>query len=53
MRTELKKDGVYHDLKIDLSDKEFWTGDLTEIRIDFFDTCGEGDEFYIEYISLQ
>ncbi len=53
VRTGLVKDGAYHDLKIKLSDKDFWHGDLTEIRIDFFDTCGEGDEFYIESIELK
>ncbi len=53
VRTELVKDGAYHDLRIDLSDKDFWTGDITEIRIDFFDTCGLKDEFYIESIELK
>ncbi len=53
VRTGLIKDGAYHDLKIDLSDKDFWTGDITEIRIDFFDVCGLDDEFYIEYIELK
>ena len=53
VREKLKKDGKYHDLSIDLSGKSFWTGDITEIRIDFFDTCGLGDEFYIESIELK
>ncbi len=53
VRTGLMKDGAYHDLKIDLSDKDYWTGDLTEIRIDFFDICGVNDEFYIESIKLK
>ncbi len=53
VRKKLKNDGKYHELSIDLSNKEFWNGDLSEIRIDFFDTCGLGDEFYIESIELK
>lgn len=53
VREKLKKDGKYHELSIDLSDKDFWQGELSEIRIDFFDTCGSGDEFYIESIELK
>ena len=53
VRENLKKDGKYHELSIDLSDKDFWQGELSEIRIDFFDTCGSGDEFYIESIELK
>ncbi len=53
VRTGLIRDGDYHDMKIKLSDKDFWKGDITEIRIDFFDVCGVGDEFYIESIELK
>lgn len=53
VREKLKKDGKYHELSIDLSDKDFWSGEISEIRIDFFDTCALGDEFYIESIELK
>ncbi len=53
VREKLKKDGKYHELSIDLSGKSYWQGDISEIRIDFFDTCGLGDEIYIEYIELK
>lgn len=53
VRRELQKDGVYHDMTIDLSKLDYWNGDLTDIRIDFFDSCDLGDKFYIEYIELK
>ncbi len=51
-RVKLKKDGRYHEIKIKLKNKDYWSGDLTSIRFDFFDECEKGDLFYIESITL-
>ena len=46
-------DGQYHTLEADLSDCTFWTGDIHQIRFDFFEGSAVGDIIYIKSISLE
>ena len=50
---ELAADGQYHTLEADLSELSFWTGDIHQIRFDFFENSSVGDVVYIKSITLQ
>lgn len=43
-------DGGYHDYAFDLSGLALWSGDLTNLRIDFPNYMYEGEEIYIDSI---
>lgn len=43
-------DGEYHDYAFDLSKLALWSGDLTNLRIDFPNYMYEGEEIYIDSI---
>lgn len=43
-------DGEYHDYAFDLSGLALWSGDLTNLRIDFPNYMYEGEEVYIDSI---
>ena len=43
-------DGEYHDYAFDLSGLALWSGDLTNLRIDFPNYMYEGEEIYIDSI---
>lgn len=53
LRRSLIVDGEYHVLEIDLSQNNFWKGDIHQIRIDYFDHSSEGDVMYIKGITLE
>ena len=47
-------DGQFHTLEADLSDCTFWTGDIHQIRFDFFEGASAiGDVIYIKSITLE
>ena len=45
-------DGEYHTLEIDLSQYDFWTGNINLIRFDYFNESAIGDVFYITSFEL-
>jgi hypothetical protein len=45
-------DGEFHTLEIDMSDYDFWNGEINMIRFDYFNQCSEGDVFYLAYVEL-
>lgn len=51
-RSSLIANASAQTLTLDLSDKEYWKNEITEIRFDFFDSCSKGDVIYIESITL-
>lgn len=51
-RFSLVFDGEYHDLVIDLSEYDFWSGEIHKIRFDYFAMGVDGDSFYINSIEL-
>ena len=51
--TGLIADGEYHTLEVDLSGYSFWQGNINLIRFDYFDSCAEGDVFYIKSMALE
>ena len=51
--TEVTADGQYHTLEINLADCAFWTGDIHQIRFDFFENSSAGDVIHIKSITLQ
>ncbi len=51
--TGLVADGEYHSLEVDLSDCSFWQGTIHLIRLDYFDSCVEGDVFYLRSMALE
>lgn len=48
----LTADGEYHTIRIDLSNKDWWTGRINALRIDFFDYATQDDVMYITNIKL-
>ena len=47
-------DGQYHTLEADLTDCAFWTGDIHQIRFDFFEGASAvGDVVYVKSITLE
>lgn len=52
VRANLICDGEYQALEIDMSKLSFWSGEISQIRFDYFDSCAAGDVMYITSISL-
>ena len=52
VRKDLVCDGDYQLLEIDVSRLPFWSGDINQIRFDFFDEAAAGDVMYIRSIYL-
>ena len=52
VRKDLVTDGKYHTLTVDLSKLKYWTGDINQIRFDYFDNCGNGDVMYLRSFKL-
>ena len=50
---DVTADGQYHTLEVDLSDCAFWTGDIHQIRFDFFEGSAAGDVMYMKSIALE
>ena len=50
--TGIIADGEYHTLEIDLSQYDFWVGNINQIRFDFFNEADVGDVFYITSFEL-
>ncbi len=48
----LETDGEFHTLKIKLSDYAWWTGEIHQIRFDFFDYSVGGDTMIVSSIKL-
>ena len=49
---QYQADGQYHTLEISLDDIDFWSGDINEIRYDYFNSCSDGDVIYLKSIVL-
>ena len=45
-------DGEYHTLEFNLSEYDFWTGNINMIRFDYFNGNGVGLVFYIASLEL-
>lgn len=52
VRAQVVADGQYHTLEVNVSGVAFWSGNINEIRFDYFDACAEGDVMYIKSIEL-
>lgn len=52
IRTQFKADGQYHTVEIKVSDLAFWSGNINQIRFDYFDACADGDVMYVKSIEL-
>ncbi len=52
VRPGLIKDGEFHTLRVKLSDKDYWTGRVNEIRLDYFNGSSVGDVIYIRSVKL-
>ena len=48
----LEADGAWHTVSADLSDLDFWTGDIHSVRIDYFNSAEAGDSILIKEIKL-
>ena len=53
IRVNLVADGDYHTIEIDLTAKEFWTGKIHSIRIDYLDRCESDDVIYLKKVELK
>ena len=52
VRSDLVKDGAFHVLRIKLSDKAYWKGNVNLIRLDYFSGGDPGDAIYIRSMKL-
>ena len=52
VRVQIIADGEYHTAEIDVSNLNFWSGNVNAIRFDYFDACGEGDVMYVKSIQF-
>ncbi len=52
VNTALICDGEFHTFEVDLSQYDYWMGDLDMIRFDYFASCAEGDCIYIKSFEL-
>ncbi|MBQ7699102.1 MAG: hypothetical protein IJT49_02030 [Clostridia bacterium] len=52
IRQTLICDGEFHTLQIDLSKYSYWSGEIHQIRFDYFDFCYAGDVMYLKTFSL-
>jgi len=48
---DLIKDGEWHTARISLP-TQYWSGEVHQIRLDFFGGCERGDEFHLQSIVL-
>ncbi len=48
----VKADGEWHTVRVDLGDTGYWSGDIHEIRFDFFSNCEAGDSMYLKEFKL-
>ena len=48
---DLIADGEWHTARIPLP-AEYWSGEVHQIRLDFFNSCERGDEFHLQSIVL-
>ncbi|MBQ7445209.1 MAG: hypothetical protein IJS71_04625 [Clostridia bacterium] len=46
-------DGKFHKVRINLTSKEVWSGEIHNIRIDYFTECVAGDVFYIKSLGFR
>ena len=53
VRVSLVADGEYHTIEVDLTSKEFWTGTIHSIRIDYLDSCKPDDVIYLKSVALE
>lgn len=44
-------DGEWHTVRVPLP-TQYWSGDVHQIRLDFFNSCERGDEFHLQSIVL-
>lgn len=49
---EVTADGQWHTVRIDLSATGYWSGDIHEIRMDFFSVCAAEDKMYLKEFKL-
>ena len=49
---ETKADGEWHTVRLDLTASGFWSGDIHEIRMDFFSSCEPEDAMYLKDFRL-
>jgi hypothetical protein len=52
VKVNLESDGEFHTIRIKLSDYAWWTGELHQIRFDFFDYSLGGDTMIVSSIKL-
>ena len=52
VRQSLIADGEFHTLQVDLSKYSFWSGEIHQIRFDYFDFCYTSDVMYLKTFSL-
>ena len=49
---EVKADGEWHTVRLDLSSTGYWSGTIHEIRMDFFSSCEASDYMYLKEFKL-
>ncbi len=49
---EVKADGKWHTVRVDLRATGHWGGEIHEIRLDFFSDCAPGDAMYLRDFKL-
>lgn len=49
---QMKADGQWNTVTIDLAGKAYWSGMLNQIRFDFFDHCETGESLLVQSIVL-
>ena len=49
---QVTADGQWHTVKIDLTSSGYWSGEIHEIRMDFFSSCEAGDSMYLKDFKL-
>ncbi|MBP1587203.1 MAG: hypothetical protein ILO53_02225 [Clostridia bacterium] len=49
----LTNDGRYHKILLPVGGKEFWSGTVNRLRLDYFTDCEGGDRFYVKSFGLK
>ena len=49
---DVAADGEYHTVEIDVSDLNFWSGNINRVRLDYFEGCAVDDVMYVRYLTL-
>lgn len=52
-RFAINNDGAWHSVIFDLSEEDWWTGVINQIRFDTFEDTAQGDEFIISSLYLR